>query len=345
MKEAREAYDSWCSAGPLERATVKGLPSDYLRSDGFVRLESGALAMLTKSLPHTIYELAWSGRNTTCTGLIFLTLRTFQPGGLHERSELLRGLTTLQVANSASSAVSSLQAWFRHLKRARAMNVAVPDSSLLIDGLDKMINPLLEKHPNLLFRTHSIRMQLQLDTIPNMGSVEQWARSLLAEMETLSVSGDQGSSKRNRVAAVSGKGKEGVPTPKAEAKRLEGSTSKEACKHWAMEAGCPRGRNCGFSHALEKPGKCWVCGGGHQKVECQAPGRVGGRVPLPNQRLKARSHPQPLRILGQKYLVRHPFPRHPPLPMPRHPLLQEQPSCCKAFGCRGCKCVILPQPS
>ena len=55
------------------------------------------------------------------------------------------------------------------------------------------MNPLLEKHPNLLFRMHSIRMQLQLDTIPNMPAVEQWARSLLAEMEILADSGSEGS--------------------------------------------------------------------------------------------------------------------------------------------------------
>ena len=273
MREAREAYDSWCMASPLDRAAVRGQPSAYLLSDGFVRLES------RKALPHSIYELALSARNTTYAGLIFLTLRTFQPGRLHERAFR----TPMQVAGTASAAVSTLQAWFRHLERARSMNVAVPDCSLLIDGLDKMINPLLEKCPNLLFRAHSIRMQLELDTIPNMASVEQWARSLLAEMETLSVSGDPGSSKRNRVASVTGKGnKESSSTPKAEAKKLEAPT-KDACKHWATDNGCCRGRNCNFSHALEKPGKCWVCGGGHQKAECQAPG-LKARLLLQRQR-------------------------------------------------------------
>ena len=276
MKEAREAYDNWCSAGPLERAAVRGQPSSYLKSEGFVRLESRTLAMLSKALPHTIYELALSARNTTCTGLIFLTLRTYQPGGLHERSELLRGLTSLQVAGTAAVAVSTLQAWFRHLERARSMNIAVPDSSLLIDGLDKMINPLLEKHPNLLFRTHSIRMQLQLDTIPSMQAVEQWARSLLAEMEILAVSGsDPTPPKRTRVAALAGKGKE-TPSPTKPEVRKADAGGKDPCKHWATETGCRRGRNCNFSHALEKPGKCWTCGGNHTKSECHAPG--GGKA-------------------------------------------------------------------
>ena len=287
--------------------------------------------MLSKALPHSIYELALSARNTTCTGLIF------QPEGLHERSELLRGLTTLQVATTAGGAVSTLQAWFRHLERARSMNVAVPDCSLLMDGLDKMINPLLEKYPNLLFRTHSIRMQLQLDTIPNMTSVEQWARSLLAEMETLSVSGDPGPSKRNRVAAVTGRAnKEGAPAPKAEAKKLE-TPSKDACKHWATAAGCRRGRNCGFSHAMDKPGKCWVCGGPHQKADCQAPG--GGKGPAPEPKAKGKCTPPVPKEPSPKGGGKAPAAKAHANPSPPPRCLKKLRSCCRAFVCPRCKWV------
>ena len=112
------------------------------------------------------------------------------------------------------------------------MNASVPDCSLLIDGLDRMVNPLLDKHANLQFRMHSIRMQLQLNIIPNMATVEQWARSLLAELEILAVSGSESSgSKRNRVAALTRKGDKGSPAPKAEAKRGEAAT-RDPCKHW-----------------------------------------------------------------------------------------------------------------
>ena len=88
---------------------------------------------------------------------------------------------------------------------------------------------------------------MQLDTVPSMNAVEQWARSLLAEMETLSKSGqDSSSKKRTRVAAITGKGDRHTPPPaKTEAKKADVS-SKDLCKHWASESGCKRGRNCGF---------------------------------------------------------------------------------------------------
>ena len=48
-KEAKEAYDRWCAAGPLERASERGEPSEFLRGEKFVRLESRTLAMLSKA--------------------------------------------------------------------------------------------------------------------------------------------------------------------------------------------------------------------------------------------------------------------------------------------------------
>ena len=111
-----------------------------------------------------MYEQALSFRNVTCTCLLFLTMRMYQPGGLTERSELLKGLTNLAVCESAGSAVAILQKWFRHLERARAMEISVPDSSLLLDGVDKCMKNLLQANANLQFRVQNIRMQLQLDT-------------------------------------------------------------------------------------------------------------------------------------------------------------------------------------
>ena len=224
--------------------------------------------MLSKALPHTIYELALSCRNTSCVGLIYLTLKTYQPGGLNERSELLKGLTTLGVASTASAGVSSIQSWFRHLERARSMSVSIPDCSLLIEGLDKMSTALLEKHPNLALHKNA----------PSMHAVEQWARSLLAEMEILAVSGvENNPAKRTRVAAAIPQAKANkdpiqTPSPKPDARKPE-INPKEACKHWATDSGCRRGRNCNFSHAMEKPGKCWTCGGNHQ-IRVSSAGRL-----------------------------------------------------------------------
>ncbi|CAE7328390.1 unnamed protein product [Symbiodinium sp. CCMP2456] len=143
--------------------------------------------MLSKALPSVVYEQALANRNVTCVGLIFLTLRTFQPGGLNERAELLRGLTSLATFESATAGVGGMQKWFRHLERAKSMGISVPDSSLLLDSLDKALAGILQGNPSMNFRMHSVRMQLQLDTRPQLDTIEEFARTVLSELELLSV--------------------------------------------------------------------------------------------------------------------------------------------------------------
>ncbi|CAE7542344.1 unnamed protein product [Symbiodinium sp. CCMP2456] len=189
ISEARRAYGLWVSASPLERIAIKGLPSERLKAEKYLRLESRALAMLSKAVPQTIYDYALSVRNTTCVGLVFFVLKAFQPGGLHERTELLKGLTVLPEGTSARQGVDALNMWFRHLERARGMSVAIPDCTLLLDALDTMSKSLLERSPALLFRMNTTRMALQLDTVPTLSSVEQFARALMAELEVIAVSG------------------------------------------------------------------------------------------------------------------------------------------------------------
>ena len=202
LKEAREEYHRWSVAKPLERARLLGKPSATLMSEVFVRLESRGVAMLSKALPNAVYEQALSNRNVTCTGLIFLALRTYQPGGLNERAELLRGLTNLSVFDSAVAGVGGLQKWFRHLERASAMNISVPDSSLLLDSLDKSLTTILAGNPSMNFRMHTVRMQLQLDTRPVQETVLEYARTVLAELELLAVAAPESSQKRQKVAAL-----------------------------------------------------------------------------------------------------------------------------------------------
>ncbi|CAE7369176.1 RE1 [Symbiodinium sp. CCMP2592] len=134
-------------------------------------------------------------------------MKTYQPGGLVERGELLKGLTNLDISSDAPTAVGILQKWCRHLDRAKSMQISVPDSSLLLQGIDKSVQVLLQSHPSLSFRMYAVRMQLQLDTVPDHNRVEEYVAALLAEFELLAVAMPDSSAKRQRVAAVDkGKG-------------------------------------------------------------------------------------------------------------------------------------------
>ena len=288
LLEAKTEYDKWCKAKPLERSRLVGRPSAMLQGERFVRIEARGVAMLTKALPTALYEQALSVRCVSCTCMLFLTMRMYQPGGLTARSELLKGLTGLAACDTAATAAATLQKWFRHLERARTMEISVPDSSLLLDSVDKCMRGILQANPNLQFRVQNIRMHLQLDTAPTLETVEEYTRTLLAEMELLSVSIPDPTTKRQRVAAVGadqdkgskgpkgGKGADSAQQPSAGSGR-GAKGDRKLCSAWSTETGCPLGKLCQLAHTPEKPGACWVCGGAHQKFECKAPG--GGKAP------------------------------------------------------------------
>eukprot|EP00439_Symbiodinium_sp_Y106_P005195 s11296_g1.t1 len=71
----------------------------------------------------------------------------------------------------------------------RRPRVAIPDCTLLLDALDSMS-----------------RMSLQLDTIPTLASVEQYAKSLTAELEVIAVSGVDGGASGQEALAKKGSG-------------------------------------------------------------------------------------------------------------------------------------------
>ena len=167
----------------------------------------------------------------------------------------------------------------------------MPDSSLLLDSVDKCMRGLLQANPNLQFRIQNIRMHLQLDTAPTLDTV---TRTLLAEMELQAVSAPDSTSKRQRVAAVGAdqdKGNKGNKGPKggkggdsaqqpATGNGRGAKRDRKLCSAWSTEAGCPQGKLCQLAHTPEKPGACSVCGAAHQKFECKAPG--GGKAPKPD---------------------------------------------------------------
>ena len=104
-----------------------------------------------------------------------------------ERQELLKSLTELQVAGSGQEAVLILQAWFRHIARARTMQVQLPDGSILLAALDNLSKGILAQHAHVAFRLNLLRHQLKLEYRAELETVEEYARSLLAEFEVLAL--------------------------------------------------------------------------------------------------------------------------------------------------------------
>ena len=305
MTCAREAYERWRTSSALERLAVQPCVSQELQSDKYSRLESRAFSMLQASLPASVSEELLVCRQLTCVWAVFITLKTYQPGGLAERTRLLDALQTPGAGSSAKDVLDRLRVWSRHLARAISMQISVPDASLLLKGVDSLCSSQLAKHEQVNFRMSVVRTKLSLDHAPSQDSVREYVTALHSEFAMLALADvGEGKGKRERKVAAAklqdgaagkGSGKKGEPE-----KGSGNEAPKKACKGWFTDRGCAYGNRCRFAHVppvTKGSGRCFLCSGkGHQKPNCPnkegkgsgaGPGEEGGVEPAAKAGAKA----------------------------------------------------------
>ena len=79
-------------APAIERAAIQPVPSVELSSSKYTRLESCAFSMIHASLHKSISEQVLGERTLNCLSALFLILKSYQLGGLQERSRLIEAL-------------------------------------------------------------------------------------------------------------------------------------------------------------------------------------------------------------------------------------------------------------
>ena len=167
MRVAQDAYANWQRAGPLEKSfVVCDLPLE-LQDARYARLESRALGMLLESLPSRVKDELVVTRGMTCANAIFRVLLAYQPGGLAERQRLIQHLTDPGQAHTAKECSDCLRKWNRWLTRSQDLSVSRPDAAVLLAGLDKLCQVVMDAHAQLSFRCSISRTQHQLFFAPH----------------------------------------------------------------------------------------------------------------------------------------------------------------------------------
>ena len=80
-----------------------------------------------------------------------------QPGGSSERAAILKHLDGKAGNENVHECIAALRKWRRYLERAEAMQVSVPDPSLLLNALEIMVRKVLAAHPEVKFRVDLIK--------------------------------------------------------------------------------------------------------------------------------------------------------------------------------------------
>ena len=198
-------YQRWLVADPIDRLLLD--PSTVVAPfDGFryQRVESRAVTLMLSCLPTQIKDEAVSNRWLSTASLLFRIHCIYQPGGSSERSMLLSQLVNPESVKTFTSAVAMLRKWQQSFYRVKELHAALPDSSLLLKGIDGSVASLLLQNPRLGFRVNAFRNRVSLDYNPTVSTVLQFVRLLQAEFEGASLSQEPGSTpdKRARVAVA-----------------------------------------------------------------------------------------------------------------------------------------------
>ena len=257
VQTSQAYYHRWLESGPIDRLLLRPDPPSRYDSGPDVRLEQRAVAMLLKAVPSNIKEDVAALRRLTSIDIISTILTTFQPGGLKERSAVLKYLTAPDPAKTISEALKGIRRWARWNKRALELQVAIPDATLLIAGLDQLTLGVVSQHPEASFRLQTFRHQHNVDHIPTQDKAVSLGQMLQAELQALEHAGPN---KRSKVARIVDTGADapndganpkggktdgkGKPTGKKggkDSKDGSGSGETKACYHWMSKTGCKMG--------------------------------------------------------------------------------------------------------
>ena len=264
-------YYQWLHADPLARLRISA-PDQVEMPEGYDRLDQRVTSLLLNAVPKSVKDEVVASRSMTTPGILFQVFRTYQPGGLGERSKLLEDLTRVPTVASYADVVASLRLWKRKANRASELCAQLPDPLLMVRTLDGIAKLVVEGSPQAAFRLSTFRMNHALDVRPTMDSLWLFHDLLLAEAElamhsmVATTSSDPATPTKPSVKAMQ-------PTP-SPGKTSDGTSSTpRPCKFWLTEAGCRQGQKCRWPHSwdgvLDKSTRCWTCSSTqHQQSEC-----------------------------------------------------------------------------
>ena len=185
MTEATTWYQDYVKLRPLQRSMFEASPSSELRKTKWVRVERRAVTMMMSAVPASIKDELVATKSLSPLKIITKLMTIYQPGGLQEKSVILKQLEDPGEAAGTSAAVAQLRKWLRWMRRAEDVNLSLPDASILMRGLTRLMKKVLTLHPEFNFRASLVRNTLQLDTIPKHTTVRTYGEHLLAELEQM----------------------------------------------------------------------------------------------------------------------------------------------------------------
>ena len=286
LKEVMLWYSKYSVATPLERIQLLPVVSAVTNKAEWARVERRATAMMLTAIPTTLKEEVIAAGGVNTLNLLAKLFSTYQPGNRQEKALVLANLERPGECQDAATAVEALRKWALWRRRATAIGITEPDSSVLLQGLDRICSAVVRADPELAFRVSLIRSTLQVDVNPTATSVTKFFQHLQAELEQQARLGVARPPDLNPKLRVLGHPQDNASATSSSTTTQQAPPKAPAgqCKFFISEKGCRRGKDCRYPHTwsafdkAERARRCLVCGAvGHKSKECKAAG--GGGAP------------------------------------------------------------------
>ena len=145
----QDAYQRYMKASPIVKLEVETELEDERK---YLRLTSKATSILLEAIPKDISSEAVAAREIHPAQLLYAIMKKFQPGGLEERSQLLMKIEDVNACKTCEEAVKELTTRERRIKRAKELNLTIPDSSRLMMSLMKIVGTPIQADQQMSFR-------------------------------------------------------------------------------------------------------------------------------------------------------------------------------------------------
>ena len=109
----------------------------------WVRVERRAVSMMLTAIPTGVREELVATKSLTPLKVLAKLMSIYQPGGLQEKTVILRQLEDPGEQQTVLGATMSLRTWIRWLRRAEDVNLSLPDPSILVRGLHRLSKKVL----------------------------------------------------------------------------------------------------------------------------------------------------------------------------------------------------------
>ena len=160
LRVADTLYQVWLGSEPNGETSLVPVSPPAFQAPPWLRIEQRGSVALLKALPESLHSELVAQREVSSIGIMFKVLRVYQPGGLGERTTLLKQLVDQKVPSHLSEWLVALRSWRRWLTRVQELGIEPPDPVLLLSTARMQRTPRTRRVGSLTPRWRRVRTRL-----------------------------------------------------------------------------------------------------------------------------------------------------------------------------------------